>query len=353
MRLCKFVSLVALAAFVVIVAMWIVDEPAYADNQESGTHGRATKTRKSAARRKDAGASNKPDAAVPAEAVSSVWVARDVGERDAGAGSDAGDDDEDDTPSSGTTTKARSGGARGADGEEALDEDDDPDGWSIGAELGLASQASWRGVAESRSAVAEPSAQISLYNLVLEGWVDNVLNDEGDTYAFGIMEVGASLSYSYTFGKTLRVAPAARYYYFRADGRGVGEGALGVSYKLGSFRLVHESAVDLTRAGVGYFGTAGMEYRTWIFPLCSVLAHADVGVATANLNDDLFGHPVFALNVFEASLQARYHVTPWFYVSPQVLGSTLLAPSLRASVTSPTLVVGSLAVGFEYVSNPR
>jgi hypothetical protein len=74
----------------------------------------------------------------------------------------------------------------------------------------------------------------------------------------------------------------------------------------------------------------------------------DVGAATAPFNEAYFQVATAALDLAEASLQARYDISDVFYFALHTEASLLLAPSLRSAAAEPMLMSGGVAVGAEY-----
>ena len=250
--------------------------------------------------------------------------------RDSGAdtGGDAGPDDED-------------------EGDDETDDEEDT-AYELGVEAAAESRLVWRGLAESRGAVLQSSGWAGVYGLNVEGWASYVLNSEG---SFGPMSVvGGDLTGSYTLSLgNLRFRPAISVLYFPEglSSSSTAEASLGVSYRLGDFRIVSGTNVDVGIEPGAYFGTLGL---TWgrARPPWTVKALAEVGWATAEYNHEYFGKDLAAVDVVHGGVSTRYDVGSVLYLELHVDVSGLVAPTLAGSVQEPVLLVGGAAVGLDW-----
>lgn len=284
---------------------------------------------------------------------------------DAGADNE---DDDDEEPA--TSTGADSGSPRrsrrrhtdgGADAgtDAGSDEDDDDDddedagddedtAYDLGVELAGESRLVWRGLAESRGAVLQSSAWAGLYGLRVEGWASYLLNTEG---SFGPMSVvGADGTASYTFSLgSFRFAPAFTLLYFPEglSSSATAEASLGVSYRLGDFRIVSGTNIDVWIEPGAYFGTLGLAWQHAKGPW-TVKGLADVGWASGDYNYEYLGRNIAAVDVIHTGVSARYDLGEVLYLELHVDGSGLVAPTLAGSVEEPILLVGGVSIGLDW-----
>jgi hypothetical protein len=247
---------------------------------------------------------------------------------------------------------AAAGASTTSEDDEDDDEDDDADeddnAYELGAELAAESRLVWRGLPESRGAVLQSSAWAGLYGLRIEGWASYLLNAEGPFDAMSV--VGADLTGSYELAiGDLRIRPGATLLYFPEglSSSATTEASLGASYRLGEFRIVSGTNVDVRIAPGAYFGTLGMSWGRARSPW-TVKALADVGWASAKYNNEYLARNVAAIDVVHAGLATRYDIGDVVYLELHVDMSGLVAPTLSGSVREPILIVGGAAIGLDW-----
>ena len=162
--------------------------------------------------------------------------------------------------------------------------------------------------------------------------------------------VGADGTASYTFAiGGLRFAPAITLLYFPEglSSSATAEASLGASYRLGDFRIVSGTNIDVWIEPGAYYGTLGLAWERARSPW-TVKALADIGWASGYYNYEYLGRNVAAVNVIHSGVSARYDLGSVLYVELHVDASGLVAPTLIGSVEEPILVVGGVAVGLDW-----
>ena len=244
---------------------------------------------------------------------------------------------------------ADGGTAAGEDPENQSDgasEDGEDGSATFGAELNLDSRFVWRGMAFSQGPVVQPSTWLSLWGFTLELWGNVMLNDEPGHDV--LSAVVPALGYTWTWQR-LSVEPGVVLYYTPNEPgpQLTTEATLELSYRLGFWRVLTETYIDIQSSPGAYFGTLGTEYERevhdWTFK-----ALLDFGWATAEFNKAYFGADTAAMNLIHARLSVRYDLTDLLYFALHADMSTLLHPALRRSVDEPTLGSGGASLGVEY-----
>ncbi|WP_394821649.1 hypothetical protein [Pendulispora albinea] len=234
---------------------------------------------------------------------------------------------------------------------------DDEDAWTtaFGAELGLDSRLVWRGLSETRGAVVRPEANVGFYGVTLSAWGGFLLNTEGEHHALHMAAGDVAVDYPVHLTKQLRFEPAVTLLYSpeRFDSGMTAEIAIDLSYRLGDFRLVNGNGIDIKDRPGAYFGTLGAAFAHDTGKRWTVDAFANVGVANATFNDEYIRRNVTAIDVAQAGVSARYHISSLFYFDLHAQISTLVAPSLRENVREPTLLIGGAAFGLDYTAGRR
>lgn len=280
------------------------------------------------------------------------------------AGDEEEDDDEDEDPRSAAAEgdagsprrlrkeRADAGGDAGADDEDEDEDEDEETAYELGAELAAESRLVWRGLAESRGAVLQSSGWAGIYGFSVEGWASYILNSEGSFDPMTVVGADVTASYVLSLGP-LRLGPGITLLYFPEglSSSTTAEASFGASYRLGEFRLVSGTNIDLKLQPGAYFGTLGISWGR-ARPPWSVKGLFDVGWATAKYNYEYLGKDVTALDVVHAGVSARYDLGSVFYVDLHVDVSTLVAPTLSGGVHEPLLIVGGAAAGIDW-SLPR
>jgi hypothetical protein len=297
------------------------------------------------------------DAGVPATARVPARPSRATGDEDE-------EDDEDEDPRPAGTEgdagsprrprkeRADAGGDAGTDDEDEEENEDDETAYELGVELAAESRLVWRGLAESRGAVLQSSGWAGIYGFSVEGWASYILNSEGSFDPMTVVGADVTASYVLSLGP-LRLGPGVTLLYFPEglSSSTTAEASFGASYRLGEFRLVSGTNIDLKLEPGAYFGTFGVSWGR-ARPPWSVKGIFDVGWATAKYNYEYLGKDVTALDVVHAGVSARYDLGSVFYVDLHVDVSTLVAPTLSGGVHEPLLIVGGAAAGIDW-SLPR
>ena len=235
---------------------------------------------------------------------------------------------------------------------------DDASATSVGAEVDAATRFVWRGIAQSRGSVAQPSIWASAKGLTASAWANLSLNDEeGSAPRLArarsspkarswVTAIVPAVTYTYAW-RALRVEPGA-FVYVNPGGstaQSTGEASVSVACVLGSLAFVTRNNVDVGAYAGAYFGTLGAEYGRASRKL-TIKASLDLGWATKKFNAAYLHTSTAALNVVETGLSARYDLSDMFYVMPHAEVSALLVPS--ATVRERVLVNGGAALGVEF-----
>jgi hypothetical protein len=245
----------------------------------------------------------------------------------------------------GPTRRRRGASAKSAATPAAGAEDDD--GTTLAVEADLNSRFAWRGMSLSSGAALQPSALASYAGFTAIAFSNVLLNAEPEQKRLSAFVSSVSWALDW---KALRIEPGVVWYNFFSS-LDVGphstfELSLDASVRLGAVRLLATNHVDVRARAGAYYGTLGPEFERetgrW-----TLKAGADVAYASASFNDEYFGTSSTALNLVEGRLGAQYDLSDHVYFALHAEVSTLVAPSLRASVAEPTLVVGGAALGLQ------
>ena len=136
---------------------------------------------------------------------------------------------------------------------------------SAGLETDFISKYTWRGMAYSTSAVAQPYAWITSRDFTVSLWGNADFSNER-TFGTkrGTLDGGdVSVRWSHDFGRW-RIEPAFEFWFARPV-RGVldpatGESSVRVSWRLGPIRLLVSQAIDVIRFRGAYYGEAGPNF---------------------------------------------------------------------------------------------
>lgn len=220
---------------------------------------------------------------------------------------------------------------------------------TVGAEVDLNSRFLWRGLAESRGAVLQPSAWAGLYGFTATVWSSVMLVYEPPHSRFSLSAVEPSLEYTGILWDRLKVEPQVSYYYWSSDEapRSTVEAALKLSYRLGAFSVVSGNNFDLKTSPGAYWGVVGGEYERR-FRHLTFSTSLDVAWATSDYNKSYLAMNVAAVDLVEAAVSLRYDLSDTLYLSLHSEASTLVALSLQRSVQEPTLVNGGVSFGVDY-----
>jgi hypothetical protein len=276
--------------------------------------------------------------------------------RAAGEDDEDEDEDEDARPAGaegdgGAPRRPRREGADAGDAgpdEEDEDDEDDETAYELGAELAAESRLVWRGLAESRGAILQSSGWAGVYGFSVEGWASYLLNAEGPFDPMTVVGADVTASYVLSLGP-LRLGPGITLLYFPEGlpSSTTAEASFGASYRIGEFRVVSGTNIDLKIEPGAYFGTLGLSWGR-ARPPWSVKGIFDVGWATGKYNYEYLAKDVAALDVVHAGVSARYDLGSVVYVDLHVDVSTLVAPTLSGGVREPLLIVGGAAVGLDW-----
>jgi hypothetical protein len=154
--------------------------------------------------------------------------------------------------------------------------------------------------------------------------------------------------------KHLEIAPAVTMFFYHdllsTDRDRSIQGWLYLSYDVGPFSLFTNHSVDLLTYRGAYYGEAGIESLRHVSRSVEVGGSVGVGWASTAFNADYAGVSKSALNRIRAEASLTAHVTPRFYLGPQVSFSTLVDRAVRAGaeVVRPTYVLVKLVTGGEF-----
>lgn len=230
---------------------------------------------------------------------------------------------------------------------------------SVGAEVDAASRFVWRGIAQSRGSVAQPSIWASAKGLSASVWANVVLNDEEGSAPrpararstpkarTWVNAVVPAVTYTYAW-RALRVEPGASVYVNPSGvaAQTTAETSLNVACVLGSLAFVSRNNVDVGAYAGAYFGTIGADYERSSRKL-TIKTFVDLGWATKKFNEAYLHTSTVALNVVEAGLSARYDVSDALYVMPHTEVSALFLASALAP-RERVLINGGAALGVEF-----
>lgn len=131
---------------------------------------------------------------------------------------------------------------------------------SAGVETDFSSRYTWRGMAWSTGAVAQPYGWVSAGDFTVSLWGDANLHQSGA----GLFDGGdVMVGWSHDFGRW-RIEPAFEFWFDRPV-KGVfdpatGESSVRVSWNIGPMRIFTAHAVDTVRFRGAYYGEAGANF---------------------------------------------------------------------------------------------
>lgn len=154
--------------------------------------------------------------------------------------------------------------------------------------------------------------------------------------------------------KHLKIAPAVTMFFYHdlltTDRDRSIQGWLYLSYDFGPFSLFTNHSVDVLTYRGAYYGEAGIETERHVSPSVVLGGAVGVGWGSTAFNADYAGVSKSALNRISAEASLTAHVTPRFYLGPQISFSTLVDRAVRAGpdVVRPTYVLVKLITGGEF-----
>jgi hypothetical protein len=222
---------------------------------------------------------------------------------------------------------------------------------SYGVEVAFSSGHADRGFIISDRPVVQPVAWVTTGAGEFSVWSNFTLaaTTEGSRPQIWEMEVTRGHRW-----KHLKIAPAVTMFFYHdllsTDRDRSIQGWLYLSYDVGPFSLFTNHSVDVLTYRGAYYGEAGIESERHVSPSVELGGSVGAGWASTAFNADYAGVSKTALNRIGAEASLSAHVTPRFYLGPQISFSTLVDRAVRAGpyVVRPTYVLVKLIMGGQF-----
>lgn len=220
-------------------------------------------------------------------------------------------------------------------------------GSHVGGEVDAASRFTWRGLALSKGAVAQPSVWGAYRGVSLNLWANYMMQDQPSESRW--TSIAPTLGYAHVLGDFKLEAGVVGYWTSLALTRRTAELFGNLTWAFGPFRIVLTNNVDVSHfAGAVYLGL-GPQVR-WQQGRWTFHGAADVAWANHRYNRSYFSADSGGFDLAEGEADVRFDITDSFYVAAHAEADVLLASPLRALpsfITQPFLWAGGLAIGSE------